>query len=386
MEVAPALLEHWLREYYFTTEIDISCSGVQNFSMAELRKFINLSEEDLDRIVFDDSPTCGNERLRKAIAARWGTGNHEGVMAAHGSSEIIFLILNGLLEAGDEVLVLDPCYFSFRNLIESKGCRVKSWPLRYERKFEPDMEEFKKLITPRTRMVIVNFPHNPTGASITAEQQRELIESTASVGAYLVWDAAFNELTYDSPPLPSPLSLYSQSISIGTVSKAYGLAGLRVGWCIAPPSLIERFVHLRDYTTLYLSPLVELIAERAIKSADLILKHRLQQARTNLEILTAWMQQHEEVVDWARPRGGVTAFIRFRHLANVENFCRQLARRRGVLLVPGSCFNFPNHARIGFGGQTDAFKEALSRLSSFIAEQEWQPDQSELTEQAQANG
>jgi capreomycidine synthase len=366
MKLAPALLEEWLREYYFTTEIDIGSSGVQNFSLAELRQVVDITERELNDVVFDDSPTYGHPRLRQAIADQWGNGDPRHVMATHGSSEVVFLVINALLRPGDEVVALDPCYFSYRNLAESKGCELKPWRLRFEHKFVPDFDEMKKLITPRTRMVMVNFPHNPTGASVTLEQQRELIRSTAAVGAYLVWDIALAALPHDGPPLPDPHLLYERAISIGTLSKAYGLAGLRVGWCQAEPEVIEQFVHLRDYTTLYLSPLVELIAARAVEQADDILRVRLPQARANLEILDHWIGEHAELIEWVPPRGGVTAFPRFRYISDIESFCRRLAEERGVLLVPGRCFSYEDHVRLGFGGPTAAFREALNRLSSML--------------------
>jgi capreomycidine synthase len=366
MEIAPALLEEWLREYYFSAKIDIGSSGVQNFSLAELREIVEISDEELNRVVFDDSPTCGNARLRQAIAQQWGNGDPEHVMATHGSSEVIFLVINALLQPGDEVVALDPCYFSYRNLAESRDCHLKPWPLRFESKFVPDLEELKTLLTPQTRLLMVNFPHNPTGVSVTVKQQNEIIQAAAEVGAYVVWDTALAALTYDEPPLPDPHLLYERAISIGTLSKAYGLAGLRVGWCQAAPDVIEQFVHLRDYTTLYLSPLVELIAARAIEQADDILRVRLPQARINLEILADWVDQQGELVEWVRPRGGVTAFIRFRYIRNIEAFCRRYAQEYGVLLVPGHCFSYPAHVRLGFGGPTAKLQEALNYLSCLL--------------------
>ena len=366
MEIAPALLEEWLREHYFNAEIDIGSSCVQNFSLAELRGIVRITDQELNDVVFDDSPTCGNARLRQAVARQWGNGDPQHVMATHGSSEVIFLAVNALLRPEDEVVALDPCYFSYRNLAESKGCRLKPWRLRFENKFEPDFEELKSLITPRTRMVMVNFPHNPTGASVSIEQQKELIAAAAEVGAYLVWDTALAALTYDEPPLPDAHVLYERAISIGTLSKAYGLAGLRVGWCQAAPGVIEQFVHLRDYTTLYLSPLVELIAARAIEQADDILSVRLPPARANLELLTRWVEAHDDLIEWVRPRGGVTAFPRFRYISNIAAFCRRLTEERGVMLVPGHCFSHENHVRLGFGGPTAAFQEGLNRLSHLL--------------------
>lgn len=366
MKIERAHLEDWMREYYFTAEVDIGSSGVQNFSMAELTELIDLRPEDLSRVVFDDSPSCGVQSLRQAIADSWGDGDPEKVLAAHGSSEIIFLIMNALLNAGDEVVVLDPCYHALRNLADSIGCSVKEWRLRFEDGFEPRVEDFKRLVTPKTRMVVVNFPHNPTGATLTAAQQKEFVEAVAASGAYLVWDAAFNELVYETEPLPNPITMYDRAIVLGTLSKGYGLAGLRVGWCLAAPELLEQFVHWRDYTTLYLSPLVEKVAERAVENYRVLLDLRLERARKNLAIVARWVEEHREFVDWVRPKGGVTTFVRMHGVADVDEFCHRLGREHGVMVVPGSCFNQPGHMRLGFGGPTADLEEGLARVSNLL--------------------
>lgn len=362
---APALLEEWMRAYYFKAEFDIGSSGVQSFSLGEIREMVGITQSELDNIVFDDSETLGGFGLRKAIAERYGNGDPERVIATHGSSEAIFLIMTALLNPGDEVVVLDPCYQQLFSIAESIGCRLKFWPLRFENGFIADVEAAKSLITANTRMVVVNFPHNPTGASITAEQQEELVKATAAVGAYLVWDAAFAEITYGSAPLPDPVH-YERCISMGTLSKSFGLPGLRVGWCLASPDVLERFAKLRDYTILALSPLVELIAQRTIEKAEVVVGERQRQANANLDILKMWCDEHREFVEWVPPRGGVCSFPRLRTISDVETFCHRLGRSYGVLLVPGNCFNKPFHVRLGFGGATPKLIEGLSRFSTLL--------------------
>jgi capreomycidine synthase len=365
MNITRALLEDWMRAYYFSCELDIGSSGVENFSLRDVRRLTGLGLDEIDGVVFNDSPSCGSERLRRAIARRWSDGDPERVMATHGSSEVIFLVMSSLLRAGDEVVVLDPCYHALRNLAEAQGCRLKRWSLRYDNGYVADVAEAKALIGPRTRMVICNLPHNPTGASLTTPQFEELLEAVRAAGAYLVWDSALADLVYEGAPLPDPTSRYERAISIGTLSKGYGLAGLRVGWCIAAPELLEGFVHLRDYTTLYLSPLVETIACAAIENGDELLQGRLERARANLGLLTRWVDEHPEFVEWVPPRGGVTAFPRLKQVGDVEAFCHRLAQQ-GVMVVPGSCFDTPEHVRVGFGGDTAQLVEGLARMSRLL--------------------
>jgi aspartate/methionine/tyrosine aminotransferase len=271
--------------------------------------------------------------------------------------------MHSLLEPGDEVVVLDPSYQQLYSIAKTIGCKLKQWRLRFENSFRPDLSEARRLIGPQTRMIVVNFPHNPTGASLTPAEMDELIELAAGAGAYLVWDAAFAEVSYDSPVLTDPGGRYDRSITLGTLSKAYGLPGLRVGWCLAAPDVLDRLVRLRDYTTLHLSPLVEYVATRAIQNGDLLLKPRLAQARHNLQLLLSWVDRHSEFVSMVRPQGGVCVFVRLHDVADVEDFCRQLAHEYSVLLIPGTSFGYANHVRLGFGCSTTELTEALSRLS-----------------------
>jgi capreomycidine synthase len=363
MIIADALLECWMREYYFDAQIDLGSSGVQSFSLAELRNILGICQEELNGIVFQDSRTLGEERLRQAISNRWGHGFREAVMVTHGSSEAIYLIMNALLRQGDELVVMTPCYQQLYSIAESLGCRLRFWHLRSDQQFKPDVGGLKRLLSSRTRMVVVNFPHNPTGVSLSALDQEYLISTVAEAGAYLVWDGAFSDITYCSPPLPNPGGAYERSISIGTLSKSYGLPGLRVGWVLASPDVLAQLERLRDYITLHLSPLIELIALRAVEKADALLKIRLEQVKRNLEILAQWAAEHSGFVEWSRPQGGVCTFPRLCTVSNVEEFCRHLALNQGVLLVPGNCFNHPTHVRLGFGADTASFQEGLARLS-----------------------
>lgn len=283
MRIEPFLLEDWLRERYFSAEVDIGSSGVQPFTLGELRALVDLSAAELDAVALRDSPTLGDLALRQAIADRWGDGDPERVMATHGSSEAIFLIMNGLLEKHDEVLVLDPCYQQLYSVAEAIGCRLRRLPLRFDRGFQPDLDEVRASITPRTRMIVLNFPHNPTGAALGAAEQRFFVDAAEDYGAYLIWDAAFADIVYaDDGPPQLPLD-YPRALKIGTLSKAFGLPGLRVGWCIGQPDVLDHCSRLRDYVTLSLSPIVERIAQRAIERADRLLAVRLPHVRQNLD-------------------------------------------------------------------------------------------------------
>lgn len=364
VKLPPALLENWMRDYYFRVNVDIGSSGVEDFSFAEIRQLLGIECEDLDRVVFHDSETLGGAELRDALADRWTRGDAGRVMVTHGSSEANFLLMTALLRPGDEVLVLDPCYPQLFAIAAAMGCRIRRWALKFENGYRVDLDELGALLGPRTRMVVVNFPHNPTGATLTADEQRRLVGMVAATGAYLVWDGAFAELTYDAPPLPDPCLMYERAASMGTLSKAYGLPGLRVGWCLTSPEVLREMVQVRDYITLHLSPLVELVAARVIRSADLIVGMRMELARRNRRLVSAWMDEHAEWMTWVPPAGGVSAFPFFPRIPDTEAFCRSLAEEEGLLLVPGECFLAPGHARLGFGRTTGSLAAGLDLLAA----------------------
>jgi capreomycidine synthase len=363
MRFEDALLEGWMRDYYFDTDLDIGSSGVRPYTFAQVRELTGLTTADLDAVTFEDSWTLGGPGIRQALAGRFANGDTDRVMVTHGSSEAIFLTMSALLRPGDEVIVLDPVYQQLAGVAAALGCDLRRWRLHFDDGFRPDLAALRALVTNRTAMIVVNFPHNPTGVSLTPDQQRELVATAAEAGAYLVWDAAFAEITYDRAPLPDPGGWYPRAVTFGTLSKVYGLPGMRVGWCLAAPEILERCTAIRDYVSLHLSPLVELVAERVVRHGDRFVGPRRDQATQNRAALADWVDAHGDQVRWVPPDGGVTAFVHLPRVADVEEFCRQLARKHRVLLVPGRCFGHPRFVRLGFGASPPELTAGLDRFA-----------------------
>jgi capreomycidine synthase len=367
MRLRSAPLEDWLRDNYFTAEIDISSSGVQPYSMAELRAKTGLDHKDIDALIFGDGYSLGSPAVRAAIARRWGDDEPEKVMTTSGSSEAISLVLMALLRPMDEVIVVQPGYHLLVEFAAALGCTVKTWRLQADNGWAVSIDELEEMVTERTRAIVVNFPQNPTGVSIGKDDLRRLLRIAERVSAYVLWDAAFAELIYDADPLPDVSKNYPLGISFGTFSKAFGLPGLRFGWCIAPPDVLGCCVRIRDYTTLHVSPLIELLALRVLENADRFLEPRLEQAKGNRIILKEWADAVSDYVSLALPAGGVAAFPCLDILTNTDEFCQQLFRQHGVLVVPGSCFGFPRHIRLGFGGATSELIRGLDKLTSSLS-------------------
>ena len=366
--MSPALLEDWMRAYYYDARYDLGSSGVQPWRLREVRELAGVGTDELDEVLLCDATSEGDVRLRELIAQRWWNGVADQVMVTHGSSEAIFLSVLSLLRAGDRVVVVDPCYHALDAVVEWAGCDVVRWPLSAEDGFRPDLDRLATLVAPDTRMIIVNFPHNPTGAVLTEAEAAELRRIAGSAEAYLLSDMVFGDLHYGGGRHPDPAAGYERGISIGTTSKAYGLPGLRIGWCLAAPEILRSYLPLRDRTTLILSPLIELLAIRVIAAADRLLAPRLAQARHNLGLLRDWAADNAGQLGFVEPGGGVTTFPALRAGIDTERLCRVIGEADGVLLVPGSCFGAPDRVRLGFGGATTEFAAGLDRLGKRLAD------------------
>jgi capreomycidine synthase len=362
-DIEPALLEDWFRTRYFDAKIDISSSGMQNYSLGQLRQMLDVPMSELDELPFRDSPTLGCEPLRAAIAARYAPTRAERVMVTHGSTEGIFLALSAVVRPGDEVIVLSPVYQSLSSVAAALGATLRVWELSPTDGFTPDLDRLVALMSPRTRAVVVNFPHNPTGAMLDPQGYARLLELVETAGCYLFWDAAFGELVYDWTPLPDPAAVIDKCVSFGTMSKAFGLPGLRIGWCIAPPDVLATMIKLRDYVTISTSPLNELLATRVMENVDTVVGPLREQARFNRLLLSAWAAEHPGLISLPLPQGGVSAFPALPPEVDTIALCDKLLDEHGVLLVPGLCFGHHDRVRLGFGGPTDQLQAGMEALA-----------------------
>ncbi|MFJ4189453.1 capreomycidine synthase [Kitasatospora sp. NPDC089509] len=368
--VERALLEDFLRDRYHEADIDISSSGVEPYTVADLRGLLGFDMEELAAVSLRDSQSAGGDELRALIAARYGLGDPGRVLVGNGSTEAQLLFLAALLEPGDEVVIVEPAYHSLLAPVRARGCRVRRWRLRPQNGFRPNLEELRRLVTSSTRAVIVNFPHNPTGATLTSAELTDLVSIVEQHGCYLLWDGAFEDLVFDAPALPAPTH-YERALCFGTMSKAFGLPGLRVGWGIAAPEIVHAAVGVRDYTTLALSPMVEWVAQRALNGAEHLIGPRMATAAANRRLVREWLSVRPDAVS-ATAGAGVVVFPHLTRVPDTMALCERLMREYRVLLVPGEAFGVPGRVRLGFGGTTAdlaAGLDALSHLLDTMAEE-----------------
>jgi aspartate/methionine/tyrosine aminotransferase len=243
---------------------------------------------------------------------------------------------------------------------------VDPWPLREEEGWAPDLAELRRLIRRRTRAVVVNSPHNPTGYQMPLAMFREVIRMAEERGILLFSDEVYREAEYqEEDRLPAACDLSEACVSLGVMSKSYGLAGLRIGWLATRNArLLDAVAALKDYTTICCPAPSEFLAELALRYRQAILRRNLDLITGNLQVLDEFFARHPERFVWLRPLAGPVAFPRLIG-AEVESFCNRLRERSGVLLLPGSVFgDKDNHFRIGFGRAN--LPEAVARLEEAL--------------------
>lgn len=280
------------------------------------------------------------------------------------------------------------CVYTLRtsNYTRSPRVWVRKYPygkLRKDKNYIPDLEELKTLLKENTKMVIINNPNNPTGATIPKSVLQGLVEISQERDIMILSDEVYRPLFHGISPLdpeypPSILSFgYAKTIATGSMSKAYSLAGIRLGWMASRSrSIIEAVAEARDYTTISVSQLDDQVATYALSASVLhaLLERNIKLAKTNLALLETFVRSHSDVCSWVKPTGGTTAFIRFtkqEEPIDDEKFCVDVIEKTRVMFLPGSrCFgsDFKGYVRIGFVCETEVLKEALEKLSFYLRE------------------
>jgi aspartate/methionine/tyrosine aminotransferase len=351
MKIPPFLLERYFASHEFNVRFLLCASDCESVSIGELLSLEPGAAERFSRQRLGYTESAGSPSLRQAIAGLYASTGQEQVLVHSGAEEAIFLFMHAALRPGDHLVVQSPCYQSLAEVARSIGCAVDPWPLREEEGWAPDPAELRRLLRPRTRAVVVNSPHNPTGFQMTLAIFREVIWLAEERGFLLFSDEVYREAEYrEEDRLPAACDLSEACVSLGVMSKSYGLAGLRIGWLATRNArLLEAVASLKDYTTICSSAPSEFLAELALRHRQSLLRRNLGLIHDNLQVLDGFFARHPERFSWRRPRAGPVAFPRLEG-AEVESFCDRLRESSGVLLLPGSVFgDRNNHFRIGFG-------------------------------------
>ena len=304
------------------------------------------------------------------MAATYANSGPDDILVTTGAIEANFLAFNTILEPGDHVVAVYPAYQQLYSVPRAIGCDVSLWELRPENDFRYDLAELERLVRPNTKLIIVNTPHNPTGAMLSAAELRHIHELAAARDAWLLADEAYRwlELPGGDAFAPPMRDLGGRAISVGTFSKPFGLPGLRTGWLAGPADFIAQCWAMRDYITLSPGKLNDALAALAFRHRDQIVARTHGIVEQNMATARRWFAEHADVAGWTEPRGGLLALLRYALDVPSLELADRLAEEYSVMLAPGSAFGFEHHLRIGVGQDPAIFAEGLARTAACFAD------------------
>jgi aspartate/methionine/tyrosine aminotransferase len=364
MQLKPFLLDAWLDQYEHDIEFNLGASTGPTWTVNDI---LALADDEtrhrfLNHNLVYGRPAGANS-LREAIAEMQGVPV-EAVQVVTGASEALVALMWLAAEPGANVIIPQPGFTTFSALPESLGLETRFYRVRREDSFHMDPDKIKRLADSKTKLILVNSPHSPTGATIRDDEMEALHDFTAERGIQLVSDEVYHPI-YHGRQTKSAARLPHATV-IADMSKAFSISGVRTGW------MIEHDVHRRQqywnaraYFSISNTTTGEILSEIAIRKRDVVLGKAQEAATRNLKLLERFMENHRDVLRWIPPQGGMTAFPWLSNGENARPFC-QAATQRGILLAPGDCFDAPSHFRLGFAAAGDNFSKALDRFGEFV--------------------
>ena len=314
---------------------------------------------------YTESP--GLPLLRKEIANLYDSIDSDQILTFAGAEEGIYCAMRALIKPGDHVVVIDPCYQSLATLPQTFGAKITQIKLDLKKHWQLELHEVQKALRPDTTLIVLNYPHNPTGAVLTKDVFEGLVALARERGAYIFCDEVYRYLEMDEAKrLPSIADAYEKGIALNVMTKAFGLAGLRIGWIATQAvDFLQKVGSYKLYTSICNSAPSEILALMALRAKEKILKRNREVMLKNLKILESFMARHPEVLSWIPPQSGTIAVIKLLLPISVEKFAEELVEKMGVLIMPGSIFDLSgNFFRVGFGKKN--MKEALDRFEQFL--------------------
>ena len=369
MKIPEFRLERYFARFEFDVPYLLSSSDVEGYRLEELLALADDEGRELWRdlsLGYTEAP--GHPLLRREISTMYEGPGADDTLVFGGAEEAIFAFMNVVLEPGDHLIVTWPAYQSLYEVARAAGAEVTLVPLRYEDGWELDVDALRAQVRPSTKVVAVNFPHNPTGYLPTREIFASVVEIAREADAYLFSDEVYRLLEHDPDDrLPAAADLYEKAVSLGVMSKAFALAGLRIGWLATRDAeLLRRVAAFKDYTTICNSAPSEVLALIALRAREAVLSRNMGIIRHNLPVADRFFEDWRGTFEWTPPRAGCIGFPRLAADVPVEGFAADLVEEEGVMLLPGTVYEHTgNHFRLGLARKN--FPEALSRLERFAA-------------------
>ena len=352
MKIASFAIEQYFDEYEFTTPHLLCASDCETMTVAELLQLAGMSTADLVGLRLGYGEAQGNRELRTAVARTYKSVQPKQVVVLAAPEEGIYLAMRALLEPGDHVVVLTPAYNSLLNLAQHISGNVSQWEIKPTAEgWQPDLNAFERMVTPQTRLIVVNFPHNPTGFLPAPDQLQSIIDIAQRYDTWLFCDEMYRGLELSGRlTLPSAADLYSRAIVLAGLSKVHGLPGLRSGWLIVmDKELRAQIQNWKHYTSICPPTPSQFLALAALQAQEQIIGRNRNLIEQNVRTADSFFDRWPKLFDWRPPQAGSVALVGL-NLPSATDYCHMLAERAGVLLLPSSYLGYgDHHVRFGFG-------------------------------------
>jgi len=369
MHIAPFGVEIWMNEFEKACELNLAETCVESITVAELLALCGQSEATLSEVLpfkMTYGDIEGSDRLRAAIAALYEKQERENIVVTHGTIGANSLVHQALISRGDKVISVIPTYQQHYSIPDSIGADVHLLHLRAENEFLPDLDELRAMATPETQLIAINNPNNPTGSLMDRTLLEAIAEIAGEVGAWLLCDEVYRGTDQEGTGMTASIAdLYERGISTAGMSKAFSLAGLRVGWLAGPTEVVEQVLIHRDYNTISVGMINDHYAAIALENYEAILARSQMITRKNLATLSDWVEG-EPLISWVRPRSGTTALLKYQRDQPSREFCIQLLEETGVMFTPGSAMDMEGYVRIGYANNAEVLSAGLGRVSEFL--------------------
>ncbi|HEU4326492.1 MAG TPA: aminotransferase class I/II-fold pyridoxal phosphate-dependent enzyme [Roseiflexaceae bacterium] len=368
MQIPPFKLERYFARWEFDAPYLLCSSDIEGYGLGELLALADGETRALwDGLALGYTEAPGHPLLRAEIAGLYAGVRPEQVYTFAGAEEAIFALMHALLGPGDHAVVTWPGYQSLYELARAAGADLTLLPLDADAGWRLDLDQLRAALRPNTRLIVVNAPHNPTGALPDAATFRELVQIADAAGATLLSDEVYRLLEYEpADRLPAAVELSERAVSLGVMSKAFGLAGLRVGWLATrDAALLGRVAAFKDYLSICNSAPSEILALAALRAREAVLERSHAILRPNLALLDRFFAEWAHVLDWTRPRAGSIGFPRLRIGRSIAQVADELREQEGVLILPATVYDYPgDYFRLGFGRRN--MPEALERMGRYL--------------------
>jgi aspartate/methionine/tyrosine aminotransferase len=367
MQITPFRIEEYMGKYEFAAKYLLSSSDAESQTIGELLALEPGAHDAFLKHWCGYTESAGAPWLREVLATMYTEIHPDQLVVVSAAEEAIFLFYHALLTPNDHAIVETPCYESALTIPVSTGAAVSQWRRRPSNGWTHDLSALESLIRPNTRAIYINSPHNPTGLLMPQSIFNAVLKLASRHGIYVFSDEVYRELEHDpSTRLPAASDLYDRALSLSSVSKSYGLPGLRLAWLASHDvAFLQKVISLKHYTTICASAPSEFLTALAFRHRQKFVDRSLEIVLRNLPQLNAFFARHPDVFQWTAPNASTIGFAHFKPQWDVQDFCETVVREASVMLLPGTVYDQPSHIRFGYGRRN--LPEALAQLESWLS-------------------